>query len=370
MRVVLAAFVSIAQLVIVSISCMAQLNNEPVRAAWLTNVGSDVLASRTNIKNAVLVAKECGLNTLITVAWNRGYTQYTSHAMLTYFGCAIDPAFLGRDPLQELIEEAHQENIKVIAWFEFGFSSAYQDSGKHILSKYPHWASKDVHGIVLEENGFTWMNPFHPQVRNFIASLVLEVVKNYDVDGVQGDDRLPALPAKGGYDDYTVGLYGGEHNGRYPPANHLDSDWVEWRCKKLNDFAKELYREVKHLKPEVVVSYSPSIWPWSKQNYLQDWPVWLMEGYADIVMPQLYRYNLKAYQFILNETVEKVGRHQLRKVFPGILVSLADGYRIDEELLLKMIKANREAGIKGESFFYFEYLKTNTGFFKRNYIGH
>ena len=36
---------------------------------------------------------------------------------------------------------------------------------------------------------------------------ILEVVKNYDIDGIQGDDRLPAMPAEGGYDAYTRNAY-------------------------------------------------------------------------------------------------------------------------------------------------------------------
>ena len=36
-----------------------------------------------------------------------------------------------------------------------------------------------------------------------MTEMVLEVVRNYKVDGVKGDDRLPAMPAEGGYDRYT-----------------------------------------------------------------------------------------------------------------------------------------------------------------------
>jgi uncharacterized lipoprotein YddW (UPF0748 family) len=338
-----------------------------IRTAWVTNVGSDVLLSRSNIRKAVRLARQSGRNTLCVVTWNKGYTMYKSPTLKKYFGFEIDPVYKDRDPLQEFIEEAHKENIKVIAWFEFGFASAYGDAGKHILEKYPHWAASDNAGKVLVENGFTWMNSFHPEVQAFVSSLVYEVVKNFDVDGIQGDDRLPAAPIRGGYDAYTTSLYRSQHNGNYPPHNYNDPAWTNWRAGLMNAFGKQLYAEVKKIKPQVLVAHAPSIYPWSKEHYLQDWPTWLKEGYTDVVMPQVYRYNADAYKRTLGELVQQVGPNQLSKVFPGVLTSLADGYLIKEQLLQQCIQYNREAGIKGEAFFYFEGLRRSPEFYRKVY---
>ena len=38
------------------------------------------------------------------------------------------------------------------------------------------------------KNGFDWLNAFDPEVQNFMISLFKEVVTNYEIDGVQGDD--------------------------------------------------------------------------------------------------------------------------------------------------------------------------------------
>jgi uncharacterized lipoprotein YddW (UPF0748 family) len=338
-----------------------------IRTAWVTNVGSDVLLSRNNIKEAVRIAKQSGLNTLCVVTWNKGYTMYKSQTLKKYFGIDIDPVYKDRDPLKEFIEEAHRENIKVIAWFEFGFASAYGDAGKQILERYPHWAARDNAGKVLVENGFTWMNSFHPEVQAFVSSLVYEVVKHYDVDGIQGDDRLPAAPIRGGYDAFTTSLYRSQHNGNYPPHNYHDTGWTNWRAGLMNAFGKQLYAEVKKIKPMVLVAHAPSIYPWSKEHYLQDWPTWLKEGYTDVVMPQVYRYNADAYKRTLAELVQQAGPDRLRKVFPGVLTSLADGYLIKEQLLQQCIQYNREAGIKGEAFFYFEGLRRSPEFYRKVY---
>jgi uncharacterized lipoprotein YddW (UPF0748 family) len=190
-----------------------------------------------------------------------------------------------------------------------------------------------------------------------MKKLVLEVVKKYDIDGVQGDDRLPAMPSEGGYDAYTMEAYRKEHGGAAPPENHAVGKWVEWRANRLNAFAKELYQSVKKAKPKCLVSWAPSIYPWSKEQYLQDWPAWLNGGYADFIMPQLYRYNMEAYEKILKELDRQVTAEQKQKIFPGILTALGDGYQVREEMLQQMIQLNRKYGFNGECLFYFECLK-------------
>lgn len=58
------------------------------------------------------------------------------------FGYPIDPKYAGRDPLQELIEEAAPYNISVHAWFEFGFSASVDGNpNSGILDKHPEWAA-------------------------------------------------------------------------------------------------------------------------------------------------------------------------------------------------------------------------------------
>jgi uncharacterized lipoprotein YddW (UPF0748 family) len=339
----------------------------PIKTAWLTNVGSEILKSREKIKEAVQLAKSAGLTHICVVTWNKGYTQYQSETLKKYFGVSIDPAYGNRDPLQEIIEEAHKENIKIIAWFEFGFSSNYGAGGKHILEKYPHWAATDEKGKVLVENGFTWMNSFLPEVQDFVTQLVLEVVKNYDVDGVQGDDRLPAAPVRGGYDNYTINKYKKEHNGAEPPRDYLDAAWINWRANLMNTYGKDLYKKIKTIKQGILVAHAPSIYPWSKEHYLQDWPTWLREGYTDVVMPQVYRYNYEAYTKTLDEMIKQVGPENLHKVFPGMLTSLADGYLIRESFLDSCIQYNRSKGIKGEAFFYFEGIRKSSEFYRNKY---
>lgn len=333
---------------------------EPIRGVWITNVASKALHSEEQIQRAVDNCKKYGINTIFMVVWNAGKTMYPSAVLEKYIGIKQDPAYGTLDPLKVMIEKAHAANIRVYAWFEYGFAYAYQDSSTVWLQKFPHWVGRNAAGHLLQKNKFYWWNSMHPEVQQLLTELVTEVVRNYKVDGVQGDDRLPAMPAEGGYDAYTRKLYKKSSGKKQPPQQYDEPDWLQWKADQLSSYGKKLYAAVKTIRPECQVSWAPSIYPWSKENYLQDWPKWLKEGYADNVIPQLYRYDLSAYEKILKELKEQVPENMQHKVFPGVLTSLGGGYRVKEDMLKAMIRLNRQYGFQGETFFYYETLPSLT----------
>lgn len=347
-------------------SCQT-VQNKAVRGVWLTNVDSEVLNSKQNIIEAVSLLDEIGFNTIFVVTWNKAMTTYPSKIMKAFTGVEIDTLFTERDPLKELIEEAHKKNIKVIAWFEFGFSSSFQLNGGPLIEKRPEWAAKDVNGNLVSKNGFEWMNGFHPEVQNFMLSLIMEVVQNYDIDGIQGDDRLPAMPSEAGYDDYTINLYKAEHDGNDPPSYHKDYDWIKWRSSLLTDFMKRIHDSVKSHNPKLIVSMAPSIYPWSEEEYLQDWPTWMQKGYVDLVCTQVYRYNINDYSSALKLIVKKqIDKKDFNRFYPGVLLKVGDYYP-SEDFLKQMINENRKQNINGEVFFFYEGIKKYPELFKEIY---
>ncbi|MBK7631134.1 MAG: family 10 glycosylhydrolase [Ignavibacteriales bacterium] len=350
----------------ISPSCQTS-ETKAVRGVWLTNVDSEVLNSKENIVEAVNLLDELGFNTIFVVTWNKAMTTYPSKIMKGFTGVEIDTLFTGRDPLNELIEEAHKKNIKVIAWFEFGFSSSYQLNGGPILEKKPEWASKDVNGNLVTKNGFEWMNGFNPEVQDFMLSLIMEVVRNYNIDGIQGDDRLPAMPSEAGYDEYTVKLYRSEHDGKNPPLYHKDYNWIKWRSNLLTNFMKIIHDSVKSHNQKLIVSMAPSIYPWSEEEYLQDWPTWMQNGYVDFVCPQVYRYNIKDYRNALDLIVEdQIDQKYFNRFYPGVLLKVGDYYP-SEEFLNQMIEVNRNNNVNGEVFFFYEGIKKYPDLFKKIY---
>ncbi|MFS4416544.1 glycoside hydrolase family 10 protein [Maribacter sp. 2307ULW6-5] len=337
------------------------------KGVWLTDVASKALDSPEGIQQVVSDCKAMGLENIYVVVWNRGHTLYPSAVMDSLFGVPVAPRFSGSDMLQTLLDAAHREGLKVHAWFEFGFSSSYQEpDGGHILRKKPEWKALDNQGKLVSKNGFQWMNAFHPEVQDFLLSLILEVVHNYDIDGIQGDDRLPANPSTAGYDPFTLGLYGGEHQGKRPPEDHENAEWVRWRAQKLNTFAQKIYTSVKAADARVKVTMAPSIYPWSRDEYLQDWPTWVREGWVDAIIPQVYRYDHPAYASTLTTNLAFMPKNTNIPFVPGILLRV-DDYTPSKRFLRKMLRTNRRLGLEDEVFFFYEGLKWHSTFFKKRY---
>jgi uncharacterized lipoprotein YddW (UPF0748 family) len=329
-----------------------------IRGVWLTKTDSQVLNSRENIAQAMAFLADTGFNVVFPVVWNQGVTLYPSATMWKMFGIEIDSRFLGRDPLKEVVEEARKVGLKVIPWFEYGFASSYNANGGMLLKQKPEWAAYNYYGNFLKKNGFEWLNAFDFQVQEFLLNLFLEVVKNYDVDGVQGDDRFPALPSEGGYDQLTVNRYFQEFQ-KHPPKNHKDKHWLQWRANILTDVLALLYQEVKAVNPQLLVSMSPNIYDWGLREYLQDSPTWLKRRIVDLIHPQIYRRDFLSYKCIITRLInEQFTDAMLPKLAPGILIKLGK-YRINPDYLLQVIELHRQLGINGEVCFFYEGLREN-----------
>lgn len=327
-----------------------------IRGIWLTTTDSKVHYSQQSIAEAMEFLAETGFNVVFPVVWNRAATLYPSQVMRQTFGVEINPQFVGRDPLAEIVTEARRFGLKVIPWFEYGFASSYNLNGGLLIAKKPEWAASDRNGNLLKKNGFEWLNALNTEVQDFLLGLMLEVVKNYDVDGIQGDDRLPALPCEGGYDHGTVEYYRQQY-GKNPPQNPKDRQWLQWRADILTDFLARLYQEVKAVNPNLIVSMAPSIYDWGFKEYLQDSPTWLERGLVDMIHPQIYRRDFKSYKGIVDKLVnEQFTDATLLKLAPGILMQVGS-YRISSHDLLQAIEYNRACGIPGEVFFFYEGLR-------------
>ncbi|MFN7540534.1 MAG: glycoside hydrolase family 10 protein [Bacteroidota bacterium] len=335
-----------------------------MRGVWVTTTASTALDSRENIKNMVTSCKAAGMNHIFVVVYNNARTIYPSTIMQNLIGKAQLEKFVGRDPLKECIDEAKLQGMKVHAWFEYGFASSFSANGGPIVAAKPDWAGRDLAGNLLIKNGFDWLNGIHPEVQQFMIDLFKEVVTRYEVDGVQGDDRLPAMPSNGGYDAYTTALYRTE-TGNTAPLNPAETNWVNWRVKKLNEFVKRLRNEVKGLKPTVQLSMSPSPYPWSQTEYLQDWPTWVDSGWVDAVIPQCYRYDIAAYNGVLQQQ-KSFHRNQAVPIYAGVLLR-AGTYTATDGFLTTMIQSNRLNGFKGESFFFYEGIKDRAAWFQGQY---
>ncbi len=342
-----------------------------VRGVWVTNVDSNVLNSKAGIEEAVAICDELNINTIFVVTYNKAATTYPSQVMEDLTGTRIGTQYIGRDPLREMIDAAHAKDIKVFAWFEYGFA-AFNGSPGPILNAKPEWGAINSDGEQVVKNGFYWLNSLLPEVQGFMDDLVLEVVTNYpDIDGVQGDDRLPAMPSESGYDAYTRAEYAAENGGNQPPENRLDAQWLQWRADRLNTYAENLYNSVKAINPNCLVAHSPSPLNFGFTEYLQDYTAWVNGNYSDIVSPQLYRRDnqgLAVYTGLLQDQISRVGNDNKSIFYPGVL-SYLGSYIPNENFLAGMILENRKNGITGEVHFFYNTLLVRQDVFRAMYPG-
>lgn len=333
-----------------------------VRGTWMTTTANDALASPQQTAESMKRLAEMGFNTVYVECWKNGYTEFPSQVMADLVGVPLKvndaPAELQRDLLLEASVEARRNGLICIAWFEYGFMAAYKETNNELrqLGLKQGWLTTTAEGeIVGEQNPFVWLNPLHPKAQELLLAIVLEAVDNYDLDGVQLDDRI-AMPVEMGYDPYTKKLYAADHEGRMPPESrespHWD-EWVQWRADKISQYAREFARRVKEARPGLVVSVSPAPYPWSLENYCCDWPKWSRwedkDGGGplwDEFVPQCYRLNYEAFADNWREQVaamNELGGGRTEDLIAGIRV-VGDGPDTPWADVAKKMNLARELG--------------------------
>jgi uncharacterized lipoprotein YddW (UPF0748 family) len=326
------------------------------RGVWLTNVDSDVMFSRDRLETALDQLAGLHFNTLYPTAWNWGYTVYPSATAKRSMGVAVDPRvpeWQDQDALTNAIELGHQKGFTVIPWFEFGFMTT---ADSEIVAAHPDWITERRDGSQVWQDGIyqrRWLNPFKPEVQQFIQDLVLEIVTQHNADGIQFDDHL-GLPAEFGYDDYTLQLYRQEHQGKLPSSYSDDPEWVRWRADKITAFMSRLFHAVKAADRNTLISLSPNNYPFSYHHYLQDWQKWERQGLIEELILQVYSDNLDGFVADLARPEVQAAKSHI-PVSIAILTGLKDLpvaiHQVEEQ-----VWAVRDRHFAGVSFFFYESL--------------
>ena len=196
------------------------------------------------------------------------------------------------DPLEFLIIEAHARGILVHAWFNpyrALHPAAKTVSENHISKRRPD--------LVRKYGQYLWLDPSDHEVQAYSLSVIMDVVRRYDIDGVHFDDYFYPYPEQGAGgakiefpDDANWQKY--QNTG-----GKLSRD--DWRRKNVNDFIESVGSEIKRAKPEISYGISPfGIWqPMPEKGIVglnayselyADSRKWLQQGTVDYLAPQLY----------------------------------------------------------------------------------
>ena len=186
-----------------------------------------------------------------------------------------------------------------------------------------------------------------------MTDLLVEIVSNYDIDGIQLDDHF-GYPSELGYDDYTVQLYQTEHNGQSPPEDPQDSEWVQWRADKITDYVETLFHELKSHNPKAIISVSPNPQHFSLNSFLLDWYRWERKGLIEELIVQIYRDGNDSFIKEL-EQPELIAAKNHIPVGIGVLSGLK-GRPILWHKIYKQVKLARQHQFAGVSFFFYESL--------------
>ncbi len=330
----------------------AQVPRQEIRGVWITNNDLNILKDRTKVQEAVTQLKELNFNTVYPVVWNAGYVMYPSKVAKDL---QIQPFVFkgldGHDILADLIDRSHRQNLLVIPWFEFGFMTP--DTSELALNK-PGWLTQKQDGSttsVTAAGEVSWLNPFHPEVQQFIIDLLVELTNKYDIDGIQFDDHT-SLPQEFGYDKYTVALYTKETQ-KSPPQDYKDPQWVNWRANKITEFMVRLNNTVKQIKPNMIFSISPNYYDYAYKFQLQDWLNWARLNIVDELVMQVYRENLDSFSSKLSRPeIEEV-----KQIIPtgiGIMAGLRTK-PVSIQQIQSQVRAVQQRDL-GVAFFYYESL--------------
>ncbi|MFM9046614.1 MAG: glycoside hydrolase family 10 protein, partial [Cyanobium sp.] len=189
----------------------------------------------------------------------------------------------------------------------------------------------------------------HPEVQAFVEALVLEVVERYRVDGVQGDDHM-AIPRRGSHDPATLERYR-QDTGKRPGARDDDPSWSRFRIEGLSGWVRGMGERIHRVRPDLLWCLSPCPLPTGLTQLMQDSPSWLNNGSVDLLLPQLYRNSVGAFQQVLEGNLRPLGREQRQRVVAGLTLR-ANGQDLDADTVSQMVQIAREEGLGGVSIFH------------------
>lgn len=237
--------------------------------------GKDENILKEEINKMVLNIKENNFNGIIL--------QVRAFSDAIYYSKIFSPSLyivnnendkLKLDMLDYFIKLSHENNIKLIAWINPYRIRSNNDissiSGNNIVNKYLNTSSIEI------KNGI-YFNPAKDEVLDLIIKGVLEIVKNYDVDGILYDDYF--------YPSKTCDLKDYELYKTQGGTNSLE----DFRRDNINKLIRKTYENIKEVNSDVLFGISPS--GNMNNNYNAEYLDinYLIENkIVDFIMPQIY----------------------------------------------------------------------------------
>ncbi len=281
------------------LATVSRLDWPPINSVNISNTAQRIRMQQQALTQKLDKLKSLGINTVFfqvkpdgTALWPSTILPWSETLTGTI---GQDP---GYDPLQFILDEAHKRGMKVHAWFNpYRVSTNTQPATVAALNRtLPlHPASVFVlHREWIRTAGDRFvLDPGIPDVRDWITSIVAEVVAHYPVDGVQFDDYFyTETPGSRLNDSTTFQQYGQGFSTK-----------ADWRRNNTLQLIEQVSRTIKQLKPDVEFGVSPA-GVWRNRSFdaagsdtrgaaaydesFADTRRWVQQGLLDYIAPQIY----------------------------------------------------------------------------------
>lgn len=326
------------------------------RAVWIRPKETDVKQVIEHLDKL----KALNINTIYLETWWGGYTIFPTQNKIT----TQNPIYKGFDVLNAYLTEAHKRGIEIHSWVEnFFIGDSGVDNGGPVYKKKPEWLLTSRKGdkfqyVAMYKVNYYFANPALPEARDFVMSIYSELIKKYNIDGLQLD--YVRYPDAGdgtndyGYDAYTRDLFK-KANGVDPitifPGDDLWNKWCEFRANIINTFVYRVVSEVKALKPNINIS--ADVWPNYEQgpsSMMQEPKKWVSKGYIDNIIPMSYSTFTSAVTTDTSNTIAFANGHAYSTVGLGTSMGLT---KVD---FLNQVGAAYDSGADGTALFEYESL--------------
>lgn len=281
-----------------TLTTSAQTNE--FRGMWV-NAWSTGLQNASQVTTLVNQLRAGKFNAVIPQVRRRGDALYNSN---------FEPHATGTSPadfdsLADVIAKAHDTNagpyLEVHAWlvtYHIKQGVAMPPQPDHPLNLHPDWLLLDVNGSNFLGNEYTF-DPGHPDVQRHTFNVAMDIVTNYNVDGINFD-YIRYSGINDGYNPVTVARFN-QRFGRSGQPAPADALWKQFRRDQVTGLLRKVYLNVLAVKPHVKVSADTITWapgPTSDAQWysssaawnsiLQDWRGWMEEGILDLNIPMNY----------------------------------------------------------------------------------
>ncbi|MGQ9561279.1 MAG: family 10 glycosylhydrolase [Candidatus Oleimicrobiaceae bacterium] len=295
--------------------------NREFRATWVItweHISSSLTAEQNmaNVRAILDRHQAANMNAVLWQCRQSGTAYYNSS--YEPWGYYAGYRYPGYDPLAYAVEEAHKRGMELHAWFNVFQVSSTAPGAPAVL--HPEWICRDRDGNPMISNIF--FSPGLEAVRSYTIAVAMEIVRNYDIDGLHLDyvrwneysnSKLSQGLAKMAEEQQWLDgmipveqLQDLEENaaGRYlydiehpysagVPAGF--SSWEDWWRWSVTEFVRALHDSIQAVKPWVRLSpaalgkYNWSSWQGYGTVY-QDAALWFNEGYVDQLTPMHYHW--------------------------------------------------------------------------------